>query len=286
MHTELVTSADGTRVALHDLGGDGLPPVVFCHGNGMAGAMWQPVAQLLEGTIRPILVDFRGHGSSDNEVDIDVHWDRITEDLVAVTERVGELTEGRDLFGAGHSLGGAISLRVEALHPGTYAALTVFEPILFPPEGVPEMTSHPIATLARKRRMEFDSVDQIIERFGSRPPFDHCVPAALAAYAEAGTRSLPNGGVRLACEGELEARIFEAEHIDTWSRLGAVTCPVTVLAGTTVDNRPAELAEPVARALPNATFTLYESLTHMGPMEDPELFAQIIGAMVRSRQHR
>ncbi len=228
MHTELVTSADGTRVALHDLGGDGLPPVVFCHGNGMAGVMWQPVAQLLGGTIRPILVDFRGHGSSDNEVDIDVHWDRITEDLVAVTERVGELTEGRDLFGAGHSLGGAIS----------------------------------------------------------RPPFDHCVPAALAAYAEAGTRSLPNGGVRLACEGELEARIFEAEHIDTWSRLGAVTCPVTVLAGTTVDNRPAELAEPVARALPNATFTLYESLTHMGPMEDPELFAQIIGAMVRSRQHR
>ncbi|MCP5028248.1 MAG: alpha/beta hydrolase [Actinomycetia bacterium] len=280
MQTELVTSADGTRVAFHDLGGDGLPPVLFCHGNGLAGAMWLPVAERLAGLIRPILVDFRGHGSSDNEPSLDVHWDRIGEDLGAVVSQVSELAGPAPLFGVGHSLGGAILLRFEGQHPGTFAGLTVFEPIVLPPDASPPMNPLPIAQLARKRRMEFDSVDEMVERFSLRPPFNRCRSEAVRAYAEAGTRPTPDGRVRLACDGELEARIFESEHIDIWAVLDRVECPVLVLAGTTIDNRPSELAQPVSKALSKADFTRYDGLTHMGPMEDPDLLASIITSMI------
>jgi pimeloyl-ACP methyl ester carboxylesterase len=273
--TSVLVSADGEHAALHDLGGDG-PALLLSHGNGLNAGMWRAVVRHLQGHFHCHGLDLRGHGANrPTRPDYDVGRERFAEDVRAAIDALG----GQPVFYAAHSLGGASGLFAARRWPELFRAMWLFEPVVlsdqFAREGPPSF----LVEASRRRRMEFDSAEQAIANFAAKPPFDACEPEALRGYVEFGSRSLPDGRIRLSCEGEDEARVFETGEPVPFATLASIVCPVVVARGSETAEAhaiPAAMAAPIAEALPSGRLETFEGLTHFGPMEDAEAIARSI----------
>lgn len=273
-----VSSTDGVTVVAHDHGGDG-PAVILSHATGFHGRYWDPIVARLPAGHRYVGIDLRGHGDSVVPDGVSMHWRGMGEDVLAVVDAL-ELGSVRAV---GHSMGGCAVIRAEIERPGTIEAAWLCEPIIFPNDAGPALTTEGdsrMAETARKRREVFDSIDAVLERYGSRPPFSAVHPEALRAYVTHGFREQDDGTVILKCRRETEAEVFVNAQTDTYDHLGSVMAPVTV-AGSGDGDGPAKFAPGVAAALPNATFEYYGDLSHFAPLEDPDRIAGAIAAALR-----
>lgn len=265
----LVTTADGVRLAVHDLGGEG-PDLLLSHATGFHGPVFTPLADALSGHFHCWAMDHRGHGASERPAADMAEWDRFTADVIAVSEALGL----EQAFGFGHSMGGTALLMAERERPQTFAGLAVFEPIAFPHDPVRANQPSTMVVAARRRRTVFASREEAYENYAGKPPLDALTPAALWAYVEHGFVDRPDGTVELACDPEDEARVFEGGAIqDAFTRLGEVPCPVLVMAGTPEENPPGMIAPVVAEALADGRLLVFPQLTHFGPMQDPDAVA-------------
>lgn len=273
-----VSSTDGVTVVAHDHGGDG-PGVILCHATGFHGRYWDPIVRRLPSAYRYVAIDLRGHGDSIVPPGVGMHWRGMGEDVLAVVATLGL---GR-VRAVGHSMGGCAVVRAELERPGTIEAAWLCEPIIFPGDTGPEQTSEGdsrMAETARKRREVFDSIEAVIERYGSRPPFSGVHPEALRAYVEHGFRPHDDGTVILKCRRDTEAEVFMNAQTDTFEHLGLVQPPITV-AGSGDGEGPAQFARAVAEALPKGTFEYYGDLTHFAPLEDPDRIAAAISSALQ-----
>ncbi len=270
-----ISSSDGVTVALHDFGGDG-PPLLFCHATGFCGPVWQPLAESLTDRFHCYALDFRAHGASTPPDHGNMRWSGMVDDLLAVTRSVSPTEPIRAV---GHSLGGGVIVLAEATSPGTISSAWTFEPILFalPPPPEPPDAPHDsmIAQTARNRRRRFDSRDEVLERYGARPPLDILDDRCLEAYVEHGFRDLPDGTIELACSPEYEARTFEQHRTGANDRAAELDVPVALAVGGE-DTGPVEAVVEVAKRNPRLHLLRYPDLTHFGPLEDPERIASDI----------
>ncbi len=272
------SSSAGVDVAIHDLGGDG-PPALLAHATGFQGPIWAPVARRL-GDLHCVAPDLRGHGDSPAPADGDFAWEGFADDVLAALDALGL---GHPA-GIGHSSGAAALLLAEARRPGTFRALWCYEPIVLPPTepGAPARSGDnpggdQLARGARMRRERFDSLAAAEANFASKPPMDAFDPEVRQLYVAHGFGPDPDGGVRLKCRPEDEARVYEmGAHHSAWSVLDAVTCPVTVVRGTTEGFGPAAMSEPVASRLPHGRLEAHDDLDHFGPMTAPAAIAASI----------
>ncbi len=269
-----LTGSDGEHAVLHHLGGDG-PPLLLTHGNGLNAGMWATVVPHLAPHFSCHGLDFRGHGASrPTRQGFSVDRGNLVSEVLMAVEMLGGPVRA-----VGHSLGGATIVRTEIEHPGTFSAIWLFEPVIVPPGRPTPDHEHPLVTAARKRRTHFDSVEDAVTRFCSKPPFNACERAAVEAYVELGTTPASSGGVDLTCWGDTEARIFTSGTPTDFSTLAAITCPAVVARGEAVsggNELPPQMAAPVADALGNGRLVPMEGLTHFGPMEDGRAVAQAI----------
>lgn len=250
-------------MAVHDYGGTG-HPTTFVAGTGLCGRMWEPIiARLPSAHYRCLAIDLRGHGSAVTPADVTFHDD----DLVADLSAVADAFSLHDAWGVGHSMGGGTTLLVEASRPPTYRRMWVYEPIIFPREGTTEGLTRMLEA-TRRRRAGFASRAEALERYGSRPPFDRLHPDALAAYVQHAFIDLPDGTVRLACEPETEARLFEQYLRNGFSRLGDVHGEVVVAYGSATPENSGLWAPRIAEALPNGTAESFEGQDHFGCFAD------------------
>jgi pimeloyl-ACP methyl ester carboxylesterase len=274
MTGRLLTSPDGVAAVLHDLGGSG-PPLLLTHGNGLNAGMWAAVVPHLQAHFHCHGLDFRGHGASRPADGFSIERTDFDAEVLAAVEALG----GRPMAAAGHSLGGATLLRAEMARPGTFSKLWVFEPVLIPDTFERGDGASMIVEISRKRRVVFDSVDAVYERFISKPPYRDCEPVAVRGYVELGTFPLAEGGLRLSCLGETEARIYEGGTPMDFAVLGAVACPVVVSRGGAINDAnalPPAVAPDIAAALGNGRLETLDGLTHFGPMENGAVIAASI----------
>jgi pimeloyl-ACP methyl ester carboxylesterase len=266
-----VASTDGVVLAVHDLGGDG-SPALLCHATGFHGWVWSPLAAGLTG-FRRWAPDLRGHGDSTAPEPLTMAWNGFADDVLAVVDALGLDRP----VGIGHSKGGAALLLAEQRRPGTFAGLWLYEPVVFPtvrPVDLPE--EHPLAVGALRRRDVFGSVEEAVDHFASKPPFDVLDPAVLRAYVEHGFVRAADG-VALKCRPEVEAQVYRmgVTH-DGFAHLGEVRCPTTVARGAVSGFGPAAVAERIAEALPQGRFVEYPDLGHFGPLEAPARLAAAV----------
>lgn len=123
-----VRSRDGTRISYLSLG-EG-PTLVCLHGGLTSGVDWLPVARLLSGRFRLVIIDRRGHGASDQGSS--GHCvSREIEDLEAVLERTGG---ARAVLA--HSFGALIALHAAASPiADAMGSLVLYDPpVLVDPE--------------------------------------------------------------------------------------------------------------------------------------------------------
>lgn len=258
---------------------------LLVHGTGLNGLSWWPVARHLSaGGWRAIALDMRGHGASERSADGLYGWDRFADDVARACEAVTAMYEGERLVGVGHSAGATALLMADALYPGPLCCMWAFEPIMTVPGGnLREMRSPQLAERARRRRATFASREEAMEHFRGRGAFAEFDDEALAAYVEGGTIADGEGGFRLACRPEDEARVYEgAGGHDAWPLLTRVRAPVRLVGGAASPAvPPGDLQAIAARAGAGAPLVV-DGVGHFGPFSKPALVAEDILAFGRT----
>ena len=270
---------DGLTIATETTswGPEPAPGVVAVHATGFCKEVFRPVVAALStlaeaGAVTAI--DQRGHGSSDRP-DPPFDWWDLGGDVLAVTQTHDG---GGRPVAVGHSAGGAAVVMAELVSPGTFSALVLVEPIIFPPPHV-RRDEGPLVDAALKRKRLFDSPAAAAENFAVKPAFAGWHPAALTEYVEHGLRPVAEGWV-LACAPEVEAEFYRmgSAH-DAWDGLDQLTLPVTLVAGErSTTHHGAYLEDLASRFGSPPAVDIVPEASHFVVMERPELIAAHVAA--------
>lgn len=271
-----VPSSDDVSVAVHDLAGGedpGRPELLIAHATGFHAHAYLPLAEHLARPFHVRGMDFRGHGDTLRPDGWAVDWNRYGDDALAVAEALGRVP----VTAFGHSMGAAALLMAARRRPERFRLLVLYEPIVFPPDAVRPNGPSAMVAAARRRRATFPSIEAAVENYASKPPLDGFAPAALDAYVRYGFAQNGDGGIRLKCDPEQEARTFEqgGQH-RTWDLLAGIDVPAVVIAGRVDEQQPSRIAEAVAAELPNGRYVGVPELDHFGPFTRPERVAQLV----------
>lgn len=263
-----MVAANGTELAVHDLGGTG-ETVLFVHATGFNGRTYGPLTDRLAERFRVLALDLRGHGWSPPAPDGDYRWTTLAEDLYQVVGQLG-IAHGT-LRCVGHSFGAACLLIADATHPGLIAAMYGYEPVVWRPAEMFGPDENPLIATAEKRWAHFASRGEAHMRFATRQPFAHVRADALASYVAHGLRDAPDGAVELRCHPDVEAATYRGEHTSTTDVIAGATTPVVI--GRGADLTFGDIGLPAHEALPNSRLIEYPHLGHFGPLQSPDEIA-------------
>jgi pimeloyl-ACP methyl ester carboxylesterase len=270
-----VIASDGVAVAVHELGGTGAA-LLMVHAAGLHGLVLAPLSRHLTGAFHCVALDCRGHGDSVLPPGHELDWYGLAADVLAVVDGLAL----RHPYGFGHSSGATAVLMAEQARPGTFGAIYCYEPVLVaadPPLGRDDDSV--LAARARRRHVSFTSKDEARRHFASKPPLAGVHPDVLTAYVDHGFTAVGDGEVRLKCEPEHEAVVYEtATAHDAWGRLADVACPVAVACGSESEGCPPSLARSHVERLPLGRIEVLDGLGHLGPLERPEQVASSMAA--------
>jgi|TARA_B110000438_G_scaffold28410_1_gene27425 pimeloyl-ACP methyl ester carboxylesterase len=270
----LLRGEDGEHAVLHELGGTG-PNLLLTHGNGLNTGMWAATIPYLLPHFCCYGLDFRGHGRSQVQSHpLNVERSFLIEEVHMAVEALG----GGPIYAVGHSLGGATLLKAEVDRPNSFSNLWLFEPVLVPP-GRPRLDeNHPLILASRRRKTEFKSKEEIVNRLMTKLPFSQCEKLTVESYIDFGTVTTKDG-VRLSCSGDTEANIFMSGTPTDFKTLETVHSRIVVARGEKIaagNEIPPAMAEPIAEALAHASLLPMHDMTHFGPLEDGKRVAEAI----------
>lgn len=274
---QLVPSEDGVVVAVHDYGGGGVP-VLFLHGTGMCGRMWEPVIDRLPADrMRFLTVDLRGHGLTVTPEGTEFHDHRMIADLTSVIDQLG--IEGG--FAVGHSMGGGTIILTSIDRPSAFQRIWTYEPIVMAPNtkrADPEFLEG-----IRRRRRTFPDRQTVFDRYSTRAPLDELHRDCLWAYLRHGFADDPStghtGAVTLRCRPDHEADAFEQFDRAGFTRAWSVTTPVLVASGGAEPDYPPAISAPLlATALPQGHHEWWPASRHFGPFSELDTAAESIEA--------
>jgi pimeloyl-ACP methyl ester carboxylesterase len=226
--------------------------LIFIHGSGDSGAIWAPLLALLP-DVETLAFDLPGHGA------------RVAEpgpELMSVrdyAEDVYQALTSRGVDGgviAGHSLGGAIALRLAVDHPdfarrivlvGSGARLRVAPQFLevaraAGPEGSLSLTVIGFAP---------DHEDQARTLYATHPP---------------------------TAPGMLYRDLAACDAFDMMAELGAISQPALLIVGEADRMTPVKYAEFLRQRLPQSELVVIPDAGHYALIERPEAVAGALRA--------
>lgn len=253
----------------------GLRPgtVLLSHATGFCKEVWVPFVEEFS-RLGPgpsaIAWDYYSHGSS-APLESPVDWWRFGDQAAEIVSRAS-----RPRIGVGHSMGAAALAMVEVMHPGSFEALILVEPIAFPPP-YQVLEDNPMSVVARKRRPRYDSRDEALVNFLEKSVFAAWDPRALAGYVAGGLLN-EDDGVVLACTPDAEAAIFAAaSNHGLYGRLDELAVPTTIVAGAQSDTVSPEYASHLAQLIGDtARAVTVAKAGHFVPMDQPAVLAQLV----------
>jgi len=273
----------GLTLACHEwrapLRGTG-PTLWMVHATGFHGRVWDQVIRHLPGR-HVVAVDQRGHGRSGG-TGFD-SWADFGRDQAAMAEAL----DLQGAVGVGHSMGAHALVQAAAFAPGRFRQLVLIDPVIRSPADYhqsqpPPGALHPSA----QRKNRFASAQEMFERFADRPPYSVFDTQALHDYCQHGLKPADDGqGFQLACAPGFEGRIYPTAlaNAGIYASIRALQIPVLVVRARSQDPsiKPWDaLGTPTWPQLAQE-FHFGRDLqlldkTHMMPMEDPALVAQLI----------
>ena len=256
-----------------------LPLLHFTHGNSYPSGAY---TRLLDGLRRDYEVgvtDMLGH---DPRFPVDDNWHALIDELIARLEAYG-----RPAILVGHSLGGAVSALAAWRRPDLARCVVMLDsPVvagwrahawrLVKALGFGRRLSP--GAIAERRRDNWPSRAAAHAHFAAKPMFQAWAAGALDDYLDHGLKPHPEG-VQLRFEREVEAAIYSSLPHDMGKLLDRpFPVPIGFIAGTGSNElRLAGLA--ATRKLVGDNFVSIEG-THLYPMENPALTAQLTRAMI------
>jgi lipase len=268
---------NGVRLAVWERAGTS-PPVFFAHATGFHARCWN---QTIAGIPKRhcIAFDMRGHGLS-SKPDPPYEWRQFGEDVAGMARALNL----RGAIGVGHSMGGHSLALAATIVPAAFAELILIDPVIMPRALYTGRPRDP--HFARKRRNQWESPDEMFQRFKDRPPFRDWDAGVLRDYCDYGLAPAAGGnGYVLACSPETEASIYEASTLhdaNIYDRLGEIEAGVTVIrsprfmrAEGTMDMAASLTAPDLARQFRHG-LDIEVPYSHFIPMEAPGLVAEYV----------
>jgi pimeloyl-ACP methyl ester carboxylesterase len=247
------------------------PSLLIAHAAGFHGYMYRTIAKEFSITYGPSTPDLTGHGKNPEKSPLE-NWDVFTTDILEFSS-----TRNKEpLFGFGHSLGGSALLFAEHSCPGTFTALALYEPILFPPDLPKECILQRDAMIegTKKRRQHFSTRSEAMENFASKNPMKNFARNILCDYVEGGFKD-DSDGISLRCTPTFEASIYAtATASNIWNNLYNITCPVLIMTGKETPHSPSHFARHAVSLLPNSEHQSFDDLDHFGPFVRPQSVAK------------
>ena len=248
--------------------------VVCLHCSGSSGRQWQAYQALLP-SARLVAPDLLGSGSKSR-------WPLETEvrlsDEVAALEPILE-SAGARVHLVGHSYGGAVALAVAMRWPERVAGLYLFEPVRF------ALLNNPVDRTAWE---EITGVGKSIAAF-VRAVYPHASAELFVDYwSGAGSWSaLPT-----ARKDAVAARMpkvqaeFNALFSDDLaaSYYAGLNMPIHLFKGSTSPWPARRVVDLLAAACSTSSVTQLESSGHMGPIDDPVRFANILSPLLSANE--
>lgn len=265
-------SFNKTKLRIYYFGGTG-PVLLLAHATGFNARAYSKLASQLTDTFTVIGIDAEGHGGSEVTPDGN-KWSNYPQHIAYYLETQNH----RQVYGFGHSYGGAALLQVAAQHPHALKALVAYEPVVFPgtPATEPNFSS-PITQLTLKRQFVFESREQAIANFESKPPMSYFTSGVVADYVNGGTFINADGLAELSCERSFEASIYaHAQMAGVETMLPQIKSRITYLYGDRSKDFSLDFFSDIAKKTPGSTLQSIESVGHFGPFEDPVQIGNII----------
>lgn len=240
-------------------GASSAPPLVFLHGAGLNGWMWDAqVAELAE--FRRVVIDLPGHGGSS-----DVAWVSIDAAAALVARTIRDVVGGPVIL-VGLSLGADVGLRLLASAPELVYRALLTGMVVRPVHGAVRWMQNAFAPMVAQRsfhRLAGKTGGMTGERL--QQWVDEVPPMRVADY-------------RLIVD-----EIFAGVSLDG---LETVTVPTLALAGAKEPKAARDSVELIAARMPGATARVMPGVGHTWNVEAPELFAATVREWVAAGEQR
>ena len=276
-------SVRGIELSYHEWGRRRGPTILMLHATGFHARCWDGVIRSLGDGCHVVAVDQRGHGRSSKLGPYE--WSEFGADAIAFVEALDLV----DVIGVGHSMGGHVVVQAAAGLVDRFRSLLLVDPVIMDPVTYRSLSipasprDHPVS----RRRNRWQSVEEMVARFGSRSPFSVWKPEVLADYCRYGLNRDGDGFV-LGCPPLVEASIYAGSSgHDASAAIAAIPHPVVVLRARRTPEGAARhdftrspTWEGLADAFANGRDVYLPELTHFIPMQAPDRVAGELRALM------
>jgi pimeloyl-ACP methyl ester carboxylesterase len=213
---------------------------VFIHGFGEASHVWHDISMDCLPNGRVIIVDLPGHGQSAWHADGQYSVDRHVGDVMNLLKRL----KLPHFALVGHSMGGAISLRIAARAPAGLAGLVLAD---YGPTPTPHGVAQLREDFERGNRV-FTTREEYCALLASMRPL--VKPDRLAMFAHHALRCREAGGFELRRDPAMLRPAGPAPGQGHLELLAIIGCPVLIVRGAFSAILSAATADAMARTAP------------------------------------
>lgn len=236
------------------------PTLVLLHGIGGSAAAWAPLEAAFAGTARVLGWNAPGYGG--RALPEELTFEGLAAQLIADLDAFG--IEHAVLIG--HSFGGMVAQQALKDFPNRVsgAVLTGTSPAFGNPAGdfQKKFVADRLAPLDAGQTLADMAGDMVAAIAGDDPDADGM---ALARRCMA---EVPNETYRAVVELLVT--------FDRRDNLGAIACPVCLIAGEKDPNAPAAMMERMAGKIPGASFHMIPGAGHLAHLEQPQAFNRLV----------
>ncbi|MFE2721526.1 alpha/beta fold hydrolase [Kitasatospora sp. NPDC059327] len=275
---EFLTASDGTTLAFRTLGAG--PPLLCLPGGPGRAAEYLGDLGALSAHRTLVLPDTRGTGGSAMPADLATcRVDRLVADVEALRHHLG--LDRVDLLG--HSAGGSLAMLYAAAHPDRLTSLTLVTPS-FAATGLPSDTGVEEVIAARAAEPWHAEAAAAHRHMTTAKTFAEAAPYRYAfeplMYGRwddaARAHAAADPAQRTLAVSEHYYKDYTPDTEELRRRLGALPCPVLLLAGE-VDLWPtARSAADAASLFPEVTLAVQPGGGHYPWLDDPEAFTATV----------
>lgn len=310
-HTTLVRTAGidnvPIRVAVHEVGPRGADHVVvFIHGVFADHRTWRYIAGAMLDSTNTLILDLPGCGESDKPDPDDVPASTYTvpdlarRTLEALRAQLGERADKPRIHFVGHSLGGAVVMRMyidERLRTEFADVLDrVDRSVFIAPLDVAVEKTHPVLIeLARISGVRIWSARQLgvlQDRVAAGVLESTSDPSrALREECDWKVQTLRSVKCRRAMQAMLQRAVPYKDGRPDWDAIDPVvagypkfTPPTLIIWGVHDEVLPVSMGYKLASQLPNARLVTLSKGRHSVTVEEPSLIAHLISAWFRGEE--
>lgn len=236
------------------------PTVLLVHGFANSLQSFRLLAPLLENRCHVVAFDMPGYGLSDKPAPFDYR----NPHQAAITSRLIEALDLKQVVVAGHSLGGAIALRVVLLSPAV-VGLVVMNPGIIT-TGVPVLAKFPVFPMPRLQARLFGNPgfrSRLLRRSFVNP----------AIVTDEVIRDLGLAAMSKGYRRGMTALMGQYNEADELSLLSELTVPSLIVWGAEDRGKPAGEFDELKARMPWNTAVLVPGAGHYVHEEAPEATA-------------